>query len=86
MKELGEQASNAERAVNSFKLKNNIVAADGKLIDDQQVTELNTRIVAARTQTSEALTRLNRFQALLNAKDGDSERSEHFCSYFRDFR
>ena len=37
VRELGEQASAAERAVNSFKLQNNIVAADGKLIDDQQV-------------------------------------------------
>ena len=71
VRELGEQASAAERAVNSFKLQNNIVATDGKLIDDQQVAELSSRLVAARTQTSDALARLDRFQALLSASDSD---------------
>ena len=71
VRELGEQASAAERAVNSFKLQNNIVAADGKLIEDQQVAELNSRLVAARTETSNALARLDRFQALLSASDAD---------------
>jgi exopolysaccharide transport family protein len=71
VRELGEQASTAERAINSFKLKNNIVAADGKLMDEQQVADLNGRLVAARTQTSDALARLNRYQAFLSASDAD---------------
>ena len=71
VRELGEQAAAAERAVNSFKLQNNIVAADGKLLDDQQVGELNSRLVSARTETSNALARLDRFQALLRASDAD---------------
>ena len=71
VRELGEQASAAERAVNSFKLQNNIVATDGRLIEDQQVAELNSRLVAARTETSNALARLDRFQALLSASDTD---------------
>jgi polysaccharide biosynthesis transport protein len=72
LRELGKQALTAERAVNVFKSQNNIVAADGKLMDEQQVTDLNSRLVAARAQTSEALTRLNRFETILSSNSADS--------------
>ena len=72
LKELGQQALTAERAVNAFKSQNNIVAAGGKLMDDQQVSELNSRLVAARAQTSDALARLNRFETILKSNSKDS--------------
>jgi succinoglycan biosynthesis transport protein ExoP len=72
LKELGQQALTAERAVNAFKSQNNIVAAGGKLMDEQQVADLNGRLVAVRAQTSEALTRLNRLQAILSSNSADS--------------
>jgi succinoglycan biosynthesis transport protein ExoP len=67
LRELGQQALTAERAVNAFKTQNNIVAAGGKLMDDQQVTDLNSRLVAVRAQTSDALVRLNRFENILSS-------------------
>ena len=70
--ELGRQALTAERALNSFKSQNNIVAAGGKLMDEQQVTEFNSRLVAARAQTSEALARLNQLETILASNSGDS--------------
>jgi exopolysaccharide transport family protein len=72
LKELGQQALTAERAVNAFKSQNNIVAVGGKLMDEQQVTELNSRLVAVRAQTSEALARLNRFETILASNSADS--------------
>src|ERR1700730_10792754 len=72
LKELGQQALTAERAVNTFKSQNNIVAAGGKLMDDERVTELNSRLVAVRAQTSEALARLNRFETILASNSADS--------------
>jgi polysaccharide biosynthesis transport protein len=72
LRELGQQALTAERAVNAFKSQNNIVAAGGKLMDEQQVTELNSRLVAVRAQTSEALARLNQFEAILASNSADS--------------
>jgi polysaccharide biosynthesis transport protein len=72
LRELGQQALTAERAVNAFKSQNNIVAAGGKLMDEQQVTELNSRLVAVRAQTSEASARLNRFEAILASNSQDS--------------
>jgi succinoglycan biosynthesis transport protein ExoP len=72
LKELGQQALTAERAVNAFKSQNNIVAAGGKLMDDERVAELNSRLVAVRAQTSEALARLNRFETILASNSVDS--------------
>src|ERR1700753_2618561 len=73
LKELGQQALTAERAVNAFKSQNNIVAAGGRLMDEQQVTELNSRLVAARAQTSDALTRVNRFETILKTNAATPE-------------
>ncbi len=72
LQELGRDALNAERAVNELKSKNDIVAAGGKPVDDQQVTDLNSRLVAARTRTSEALARLNRVETILASNSSDA--------------
>src|SRR6202000_446185 len=73
LKELGQKALSAERAVNAFKSQNNIVAAGGKMMDEQQVTDLNSRLVAARAQTSDALTRVNRFETILKSNAATPE-------------
>ena len=65
LQQLGEQSVAAERAVLEFKQQNNIVAADGKLMDEQQLTDLNGRLVAARAQTSDLLARLNRIETII---------------------
>jgi polysaccharide biosynthesis transport protein len=72
LRDLGQQALTAERAVNEFRSQHNIVAADGKLMDEQRVTELNSRLIAARAQTTEALTRFNKFEATLRSSDTEA--------------
>jgi polysaccharide biosynthesis transport protein len=67
LNELSEQALTAERAVSAYKGQNNIVSSDGKPINEQQVTELNSRLVAARAQTSDASAKLSRYEAILSA-------------------
>jgi exopolysaccharide transport family protein len=63
---LGEQAESAERAVNAYKSKNNIVTStEGRPIDEQQIAELNTRLAAARAQMTEATVRLNGYESAL---------------------
>jgi exopolysaccharide transport family protein len=64
---LNEQALTAERAVSAYKSQNNIISAGGKPIDEQQVNDLNARLVIVRTQTSDALIKFNRFDAVLRA-------------------
>ena len=65
LRQLQAQTTAAERAVVAFKQQNGIVSADGKRIDEQNVADLNTRLVAARTQSSEVLARLNRLQSII---------------------
>jgi succinoglycan biosynthesis transport protein ExoP len=65
LKELREDASNAERAVVEFKAKNNIVDTGGRLMNEQQLSELNTALVERHTQTAEAKARLERIQQIL---------------------
>ena len=67
LRDLGDQALNAERAVNQFKSQNNIVSSEGKSIDELQVTELNNRLMAARAQVTEASARLNQYEAILRS-------------------
>ncbi len=72
LRDLAEQALQAERTIGAYRSQNNIVSSGGKPIDEQQVTELNSRLVAARAQTSEALARLNRYETILSANLPDS--------------
>lgn len=65
LRDLGDQAIAAQRAVDVYKAQNNIVSLDGKPIDEQQITEINNRLAAARAQTSEATAKLARYETLL---------------------
>lgn len=67
LQKLGEEALTAERAVSAYKSLNNIVTSDGKPIGEQQVTELNNRLAAARAQSSEAAAKLSRYETLLGS-------------------
>jgi exopolysaccharide transport family protein len=66
LQQLGEQNTAAERAVVAFKQQNNIVSADGKRLDEQNLADLNTRLVAARTHTSNVLARLTRLESIVS--------------------
>jgi polysaccharide biosynthesis transport protein len=72
LRELGQQALTAERAVAAFKSENNIVVSGGKLMDEQQVGELNSRLVAARAQTADAQARAAHFENILRSNTPDS--------------
>lgn len=70
---LREQATAADRAVVEFKTKNNIINTGGKLINEQQVSELSTQLVTAVAQKAEAKARLERIESILNNDQGDSK-------------
>jgi len=67
IKELRDQATNAERAVVDFKTNNNIVAAGGRLMNEQQLSELNSSLIQARAQTAEAKAKLDRIDEILRS-------------------
>jgi polysaccharide biosynthesis transport protein len=75
LRDLRDQAATAQRAVVQFKTKNNIVSTGGSdrpLVDQQQVSELNSQLVIARTQLGETRARLDRIQTVLRADTPDA--------------
>src|SRR5262249_16724800 len=65
IEELNQKQSLAERAVVNFKKQNNIITADGRLLNEQQIGELNSHLVLAHRQASEAKARLDRIDAVI---------------------
>ena len=66
---LREQASDAERAVVDYKTKNNIIDTGGRLMNEQQLAELNSQLIQARAATAEAEARLDRVQQIVASGD-----------------
>jgi succinoglycan biosynthesis transport protein ExoP len=70
LNELRAQASAADRAVVDFKAKNNIVDAGGRLLNEQQLSEVNSALTIARATTAEAQARFDRINDIIqNSKD-----------------
>lgn len=60
IKELRTQASAAQKAVVDFKTANNIVDTGGRLMNEQQLAEVNSQLIMAHAATAEAKARLDR--------------------------
>jgi succinoglycan biosynthesis transport protein ExoP len=72
LNELRAQASAADRAVVDFKAKNNIVDAGGRLLNEQQLSEVNSSLTIARATTAEAQARFDRISEILNNSKEDA--------------
>jgi len=69
LKELRAQASDAERAVVEYKASNNIVDTGGRLLNEQQLAELNSALTSAQAVRAEAEARAQRVEEILQAVD-----------------
>jgi exopolysaccharide transport family protein len=54
----------AERAVEDFRTANNLTVSQGVTVNDQQITDLNNQLIAARVQTAEARAKFDQTQQL----------------------
>jgi succinoglycan biosynthesis transport protein ExoP len=57
---LRQEAEGAELSAIEFRRKNGLTDADGKLLSEQQLSQVNTQLIVAKAQTSEAKARLDR--------------------------
>src|SRR5262249_19682618 len=71
--ELNQKQALAERAVADFKKQSNIVMADGKVVNEQRLAELNSQLIVAHKQTSEAKARLERIEAVIRDDSFDTK-------------
>ncbi len=62
--ELGAKVQSAEKAVEDFRTRNDMVTADGGLISDKRLVSLNDLLVTAQNKTIEAKARLDAASSL----------------------
>src|SRR3984893_14265322 len=65
IEELNQNQKLAEHAVVDFKKDNGMITADGKLVNEQEIADLNSQLATAYKQTSEAKARLDRIDAVI---------------------
>jgi len=68
LNELKDRVRDAEQKVEAYKASHNIVGANGELVNEQQLSNLNSQLSTARARTSEAKARLDQVESVLNSK------------------
>ena len=66
--ELKSRVVTSEKAVEDFRSANNLTVSQGVTVNDQQITDLNNKLIAARVQTAEARAKYDQVQEI--AKSG----------------
>lgn len=66
MAELKQQVLTTDLAVQRFKANNNLISSGGKLVNEQQLGEVNTQLVTARAETARAEARYERIKTILD--------------------
>ena len=69
LKELKDSVRDSDEKVEAFKARNNLLAANGQLVTDQQLTDMNNQLSAARAHTAETKARLEQVEQVQRSKD-----------------
>jgi succinoglycan biosynthesis transport protein ExoP len=80
IKDLRTQAAAADRAVFDYKEKNKIVDVGARLLDDDQVTQLNSQLVIARTHMADTEARLDRINEIMKQDVPDAGTTDSLTS------
>lgn len=67
--ELRDRVKGAEERANRFRAQNNLVAAGGRLVTEQQLNEVNAQLVLARSRAAEARARYEQLRRLPRGTD-----------------
>jgi succinoglycan biosynthesis transport protein ExoP len=68
LKELQETLRASENKVEAYKSSHNIIGANGELVNEQQLVNLNTELSAARARTAQAKGRLDQIENVQRSK------------------
>ena len=69
LKELKDSVREAEEKAEDFKASNNLLTANGQLVTDQQLVELDNQLGAARAHTADAKARLDQVEQVQRSKN-----------------
>jgi succinoglycan biosynthesis transport protein ExoP len=70
--ELKKDSLESDSAVQKFKADHGLITADGKLVSDQQLSELNTQMVLAHRDTASAEARYSQIAEILKSGQSDA--------------
>ena len=79
-RELRGQVEASERAVEAYRRQHGLVRSGNTTVTGQQISEINTQLILARTQTAEAGARLRQVRALLDSEGGVESAAEVLAS------
>lgn len=80
IEELRERSLASDRAVQEFRAKNGLITSDGRLVSDQQLTQLNTQMITAQAEVTTAKARYDRITELVNSGDTSAVVSDTLSS------
>lgn len=80
IEDLRRKSLAADHAVQAFRAEHGLIAADGRLIGDQQLGELSTQLILARAERSNAEARYERIRAILDSGNMDAAVAESLSS------
>jgi Mrp family chromosome partitioning ATPase/LPS O-antigen subunit length determinant protein (WzzB/FepE family) len=69
LQNLKDRVRQSEQKVEAYRAGNNLVGVNGQLVTDQQLTEMNNQLGAARAHTAEAKARLDQVEQVQRTKD-----------------
>ena len=69
IEELTSEARRADLAVQQFRAQNQMISIDGRRVDEQQLTELNTQLSMAIGRSAEADAKFNRIESIIASGD-----------------
>jgi polysaccharide biosynthesis transport protein len=72
MAELKQQVLTSDLAIQKFKGDNDLISTGGKLVNEQQLGEVNTQLVTARAETAKAEARYARIKAIIDNRQTDA--------------
>ncbi len=72
MKDLQQQALRSDLAAQKFRADHSLIAASGRLVSEQQLSELNSQLIVARTDTATAKVKYDRLQAIIDSGNPDA--------------
>jgi polysaccharide biosynthesis transport protein len=72
MHELKQKALAADIAIQKFKKDNDLISSGGKLVNEQQLAEVNTQLVIARAETGKAEARYSRISTIIKGHQTDA--------------
>lgn len=73
---LKDKAVTSDSKTQMYKAQHGLISSNGKLINEQQISELNTKLVTARTERAQAQARYKRIQDIIQGHEAGALVSE----------